>query len=200
MKRSSGFTLIELLVVISIIGILASLAIPAVTSALTRGQLTQTLNNARQLTLATQQMSLDTTVTGNGPAWTTSDGTTMVSFQDFINNLVSNNYLTANDVKKLLAAPGVAQATVTTTNITVDTNTSALTVFQTTEGTANDQAFIVTRNWSDGALTTNTPYAKKGFVVFRKGGDGAIYTRPSDASAYTNVFGVTNAANLKAIQ
>ena len=64
-----AFTLIELLVVISIIAILASLAIPAVTGALTRGQLTQTLNNARQLQLATQTMALDSFTTGEGPGW-----------------------------------------------------------------------------------------------------------------------------------
>ena len=44
-----GFTLIELLVVISIIAILASLALPAITGALSRGQMTQTLSNMKHL-------------------------------------------------------------------------------------------------------------------------------------------------------
>ncbi len=72
-KSPSAFTLIELLVVISIIAILASLAIPAVTSALTRGQMVQTLNNQRQLQIATQTMSLDTFTSGSGLSWTTSE-------------------------------------------------------------------------------------------------------------------------------
>ena len=83
-----AFTLIELLVVISIIAILASLAIPAVTGALTRGQMTQTLNNARQLHLATQTMSIDTTAAGgDGVSWTMSNNTKL-GVSDFSSALI----------------------------------------------------------------------------------------------------------------
>ena len=44
-KSSSAFTLIELLVVIAIIAILAALAVPALTSALTKAQMSGTMNN-----------------------------------------------------------------------------------------------------------------------------------------------------------
>lgn len=192
----SAFTLIELLVVISIIAILASLAIPAVTSALTRGQMTQTLNNARQITLATQQMSLDSFTAGDGASWTTSNGTAF--FGDvgaFYNALVSNNYLSTNDMRKLVAAPGIAQSP---PNTVPSAGAGAFQYFQVTEASPGDSAFLITRNWAGNAMTTNAPYGEKGFILFRKGGDGSTYTRASDASNSNN-FGAsyTNATLIK---
>ncbi len=64
-KRSRAFTLIELLVVIAIIGILVSLTVPAISAAVGKAQMTQTLSNMKQLHLATQQMALDGTTTGD---------------------------------------------------------------------------------------------------------------------------------------
>ena len=58
-RSQSAFTLIEMLVVISIIAVLAAFAVPALTSALTKGQMTGTLNNGRQLYLAAQQLKED---------------------------------------------------------------------------------------------------------------------------------------------
>lgn len=179
-----AFTLIELLVVISIIAILASLAIPAVTSALTRGQMTQTLNNARQLQIATQTMSIDSTTAGNGVFWTFSSNAPL-SVAGFTQALLDGRYLTIQDIRKLYAAPGVvlSDTNYAATNI-------AFKIFAVQESSPADLPFLVTRNWDDiqKGLGSNAPYADKGFVLFRKGGDGAIFTRPTDATN-TNVFG-----------
>jgi prepilin-type N-terminal cleavage/methylation domain-containing protein len=174
-----GFTLIELLVVISIIAILASLAIPAVSSALVRGQMTQTLNNARQLTLATQTMSIDTTTAGSGAAWTVGSDGEQLTVDSFSQELITGRYLSESDLRKIYAAPGViipAEAT------SFSADAIAFSVMETEESSPSDQSFIVTKNWVGGELSTNAPYGDKGFVVFRKGGDGGIYTRPADVT------------------
>jgi prepilin-type N-terminal cleavage/methylation domain-containing protein len=180
-----GFTLIELLVVISIIAILASLAIPAISSALVRGQMTQTLNNARQLTIATQTMSMDTTTAGGGTAWTMGSDGQMLTVDTFTQELMTNKYLTVSDLRKIFAAPGVIVPT-TSSNFTAEN--IAFSIMETQESSPSDQPFLITKNWEDGELTTNAPYGDKGFIVFRKGGDGGSYSRASDA---TNPAAVT---------
>ena len=180
-----GFTLIELLVVISIIAILASLAIPAISSALVRGQMTQTLNNARQLTIATQTMSMDTTTAGGGTAWTVGSDGQMLTVDTFTQELMTNKYLTVSDLRKIFAAPGVVVPT-TSSNFTAEN--IAFSIMETQESSPSDHPFLITKNWEDGELTTNAPYGDKGFIVFRKGGDGGTFSRASDA---TNPAAVT---------
>jgi prepilin-type N-terminal cleavage/methylation domain-containing protein len=190
-----GFTLIELLVVISIIAILASLAIPAISSALVRGQMTQTLNNARQLTIATQTMSMDTTTAGGGTAWTVGSDGQMLTVDTFTQELMTNKYLTVSDLRKIFAAPGVIVPTTSSNFTAADI---AFSIMETRESSPSDQPFLITKNWENGELTTNAPYGDKGFIVFRKGGDGGTFSRASDA---TNPAAVTtNYADLKPLQ
>lgn len=189
-QSPQAFTLIELLVVISIIAILASLAIPAVTGALSRGQMTQTLNNARQLHMQTQTMSIDTSIAGEGWSWTF-NGTNPGTVEGFCVALMTNNYLTAAELRKIFTAPGVTPPQ----GSTFQTDNIAFTIMQTQESDPSDSIFLLTKNWTRGGLNIEgQPYGNKGFVLMRKGGDGGIFTRPADAVS-SNIIG-TNFSKL----
>jgi prepilin-type N-terminal cleavage/methylation domain-containing protein len=58
-KHSAAFTLIELLIVITIIAVLASIALPAFTGVKERGDQTKDLSNAKQIALALRQFAID---------------------------------------------------------------------------------------------------------------------------------------------
>ena len=174
MKKSiRAFTLIELLVVIAIIGILAALALPAVTGALGRAQMTQSLSNMKQLHLATTQMALDGMTTGDtNLAW---PGDTGVDFAGWGNALIGGAYLSTNDFAKLVSAPGKQNGPGSVPTAAQ----SAFIAYAVGESSESATVFLSTANYrftgSGSSLSTNAPYGNKGFVVFRKGGDGAVY-------------------------
>jgi prepilin-type N-terminal cleavage/methylation domain-containing protein len=190
MKKNTpaGFTLIEMLVVISIIVVLIAFAGPALFNALAKGQMTGSMNNARQLYLAGQQMALDG-ATNSDPtrAWpgdlsdTAAAGASsapITTLQQYMSKLVQGDYLKAADVQKLLSAPGTtctATADPTTNGVTL-AGKSGLKVYQVKETDGSNTIFAVTANYTyDTALnSTDAPYGDKGFVVQRKGGDAAL--------------------------
>ncbi len=58
-KHNKGFTLVEIMIVVVIIGLLASMAIPAFQKVRTASQDKAVLNNARQLSAASDQYYLE---------------------------------------------------------------------------------------------------------------------------------------------
>src|SRR2546430_17564706 len=95
-RSQSAFTLIEMLVVISIIAVLAAFAVPALTSALTKGQMTGTMNNGRQLYLAAQQMALDGAADSDpNLVWPGDDPATLGQLNAYMTRLAPNEYLKA---------------------------------------------------------------------------------------------------------
>ncbi|HEX8078315.1 MAG TPA: type II secretion system protein [Chthoniobacterales bacterium] len=189
-KKSAGaFTLIEMLVVISIIVVLAAFAGPALFSALAKGQMTASLNNAHQLYLAGQQMALDGATNSDATrAWPGelsetagapgSSPAPITTLQQYATKLVQGDYLKAGDIQKILSAPGA------TCTATADTSSGAVTlagksglkVYKIKETDSTNTVFAVTSNYTYGtALDANAaPYGDKGFVVHRKGGDSSV--------------------------
>ena len=181
-KRSqSAFTLIEMLVVISIIAVLAAFAVPALTSALTKGQMTGTLNNGRQLYLAGQQMALDGAANSDPNLIWPGDDATITTVTLYANRLFQNDYLKGGDLQKLLNAPGT-NATVTVNagppqSVTLAGATPAFKFFKVHDADSANVVFLETNNYAYNTTlqgVTTAPFGDKGFIVQRKGGDASI--------------------------
>jgi len=151
-KKLAAFTLIELLVVISIIAVLASLALPAVTGALVKGQITQTTSNYRQLYILTQTASLD-----NQQAGTTNAGFPgeVGGLANWSNGLINGGYITNTAFNSLWSVKGNSANTVA---YTVSSSSQPLDVF------------ICTKNVDGGTITDVEPYKLKGAALVTVGG------------------------------
>jgi len=188
-KLSSAFTLIELLVVIAIIAILAALAVPALTSALSKAQMTGTMNNCRQLYLAQFSMSNDGAATGaSGLAWPgdlAAGGYLGVGTKlpDYANILVANGYLRAGDAIKLFNAPGATFGAGIAPGppeslIAPFTGIAAIKVYNVLDSDVANAIFCVSGNYDYDLVLPGVqvnPYGTKGFITVKKGGDAAVF-------------------------
>jgi prepilin-type N-terminal cleavage/methylation domain-containing protein len=151
--KFAAFTLIELLVVISIIAVLASLALPAITGAMVKGQITQTTSNYRQLYILTQSATLDSQQNGGAGAFP-ADGTNG-GFAGWSNSLVSN-YASATTLSNLLTIKG------STSNSVVQTGVSS--------ASQPTDIFICTANLTNTGVLNQVPYNQNGAALVTVGG------------------------------
>lgn len=166
--RSRAFTVRELVVSLALIGLLitlAALSLPTISCGPVKGHLTQVLSNMKQLHLATQQMTLDSETANTPPGirWTCTNGRPL-KFAEWTNLLVSNNYLSEKDLAKLLKSPQSNKST------------NVFTVYAVGDFDSPDTVLLATTNWPGPNATKlgKSPFRAPGFVVFHKGGDGAI--------------------------
>jgi type II secretory pathway pseudopilin PulG len=170
-----ALTLTEALVALVILVVLfAILSVPRGPGNLASGQMTQTLSNMRQLNLATQTAALDGTTTGDtNLGWPGDVGGT---FSNWAHMLVESNYLQAEDLAKLLSAPGIQVKPGTIPS----SNTTAIRIYGVKEKSGDETVFLTSANFTNtpsggvAPLPGAKPYGTNGFVVFRKGGDGVI--------------------------
>ena len=186
---------------------IAAFALPAITGALTRGQLAQAVNNARQVYLATFLMTTDGSQTGDARyGWpgdlvanTTDPTVTITTVADFVQRLVDNDYLKSGDLK-VFAAPGVTPWVGNCTKPVDATSKGsfsppfsgltncAFKIYTVTDKDAGTAIFIATKNFTFSSNTTTaidttkSPFGDKGFVIFHKGGDGTFYKRQQATS------------------
>lgn len=176
-----AFTLRELVISMALVGtlvFLAMAAIPQSGTGLVNGRLTHVLSNMKQLHLATQQMTLDSQTANTPPniRWTCTNGRPL-KFPEWTNLLVSNGYLTEKDLAKLLKSPLSGWST------------NIFTVYAVGDFDPPETLLLATDNWKGLTATSlaKSPLSDSGFVVFHKGGDGAIL-RPRQLNL-TNIIG-----------
>ena len=152
-NRLSAFTLIELLVVISIIAVLASLALPAITGALVKGQITQTMSNYRQLYLATMSAQMDAM----------SSGATNMGFPRDVGG--------SRDSWIKGIVPQYLSVTNFNTMISVKNSSNNTTVYNVGQDSDPNTVFIATANLSATSVQNSAPYYLKGGAFVGQSGN-----------------------------
>jgi len=145
--------------------VLVSLLVPVNCSSHPGGEgMVISLSHMKQLQIATMQMSLDYSTNRNSVQWTCSNNIPL-TFEQWTNALVSGGYLQSRDLLRLLTISYRGKPV-----------TDAIRAFAVAEDDEWDTLLFATKNWQG---ITNTElagdlYGKRGCVVFRKGGDGAV--------------------------
>lgn len=190
--KSNSFTLVELLVVISIIGLLAGLAVPAIQGGLDKAKQQVDVSNIRQCGLIAFNYANE----NDGNYFGTNSNTTSTAY---FTNLVSLGYLNST---KILAGNGYTAAT-STGNIVAANIAWGVNGPLNTSDDANLPLFI-SKNFGSGNTFSNVSiqsasvgWKSKGIVVFRVGNSAEFIKSGSGGAAVGSVTvsgATTNAA------
>lgn len=179
-RGSSAFTRVELVVAIFAIAVILLLAWPAFNSALTKRDLTRTMNNGRELYLAAFAMATDGAVKSDASrAWPGDYPTS--SLTEYCDKLVRNQYLKPADLERVLSGPGAAcRATMSASPaLLLLAGRSALKIYKARSADPSNTIFAASSNYVYATPVDSkaVPFGNAGFVVVRKSGDAGVYKR-----------------------
>jgi hypothetical protein len=163
-----------------IVAVILILAWPAFASALTKRDLTRTMNNGRELYFAAFRMATDGAANSDANlAWPGDYPVNGVA--EYCGKLVEGDYLKPADLQRMLSAPGAA-CTVTASGSPATatlTGKSALKIYKVKGADPSNTIFAASSNYVyDTELNSNAvPFGDAGFVVVRKSGDAGVHKK-----------------------
>jgi hypothetical protein len=176
----AAFSKTELTVILAIIAVAVILAWPTISNALTKRDLTRTMNNGRELYLVAFRMVTDRAAKeDSNRAWPGDYPAS--SLAEYCDKLVQNDYVKPADLQRMLSAPG-AQCAATMSGspgtLTLSGKT-ALKLYKVKASDPSSTIFAASSNYIyDTPLDSNAvPFGDAGFVIVRKSGDVGVYKK-----------------------
>jgi len=156
------------------------LAWPALKNALVKRDLTRTMNNGRELYLASFRMATDGAARADSSrAWPGDYPAN--SLAEYCNKLIQNDYVKPADLQRLLSAPGAeCAATMSGPPATLMlSGKTALKLYKVKKSDPSNTIFAASSNYFyDMPLEPKTvPFGEAGFVIIRKSGDAGVYKK-----------------------
>jgi prepilin-type N-terminal cleavage/methylation domain-containing protein len=196
--KANSFTLVELLVVITIIGLLAGLAVPAIQGGLDKAKQQVDVSNARQLGILFFNEAND----NNGVYRVNSDLTNTQAagnFTTILQGMISNGVLTT---PKILAGNGVIPAV--STNSLTARNVAFGYVPNLTTSDDGNTPLILTRgptvlSQTNVKLEESFPWKLKGLVIYRVG-NSAEFVKSGTQGAKQGEASIGTTTTNKALQ
>ena len=174
---------------ILIAAIVLVLAWPTLKDALNKWQMTRTMNHARELYLAGFHMATDGAASKHvNYKWPGDYTVGVVTLADYSSKLIQNGYLKADDLQRILSAPGASCSVKTSESTPVLVSLSgrsALKIYKIRSADPPTAIFAASTNYVyDTDLAADAvPFGDKGFVIMRKGGDAGVYKKNQATAA-----------------